>query len=248
MGTLSVRGNRWVVPMTVVCLVLGGMLGIQVHSQQLRGASQVGRQTSAVVDMLTRSAAQVEQQQEEIERLRGLVAEYEKEAAGEKGVARIMQEELHTSRIALGTVAVKGPGVEMELSDSTMRAGGEFGAQDLYVIHDFDLLQIANEMWSAGAEAVSINGQRLLTGSAIACSARLIAINNITIASPYVFKAIGDKDKLMSALNIRDGVLDRLRVLQFPVKLTPKDEVVIPPISVAPKYEHARPLEKEAGR
>lgn len=234
--------------MTVVCLVLGGMLGIQVHSQQLRGASQVGRQTSAVVDMLTRSAAQVEQQQEEIERLRGLVAEYEKEAAGEKGVARIMQEELHTSRIALGTVAVKGPGVEMELSDSTMRAGGEFGAQDLYVIHDFDLLQIANEMWSAGAEAVSINGQRLLTGSAIACSARLIAINNITIASPYVFKAIGDKDKLMSALNIRDGVLDRLRVLQFPVKLTPKDEVVIPPISVAPKYEHARPLEKEAGR
>ena len=234
--------------MTVVCLVLGGMLGIQVHSQQLRGASQVGRQTSAVVDMLTRSAAQVEQQQEEIERLRGLVAEYEKEAASEKGVARIMQEELHTSRIALGTVAVKGPGVEMELSDSTMRAGGEFGAQDLYVIHDFDLLQIANEMWSAEAEAVSINGQRLLTGSAIACSARLIAINNITIASPYVFKAIGDKDKLMSALNIRDGVLDRLRVLQFPVKLTPKDEVVIPPISVAPKYEHARPLEKEAGR
>ena len=248
MGTLSARGNQWVVPMTVVCLVLGGMLGIQVHSQQLRGASQVGRQTSALVDMLTRSAAQVEQQQEEIERLRGLVAEYEKEAAGEKGVARIMQEELHTSRIALGTVAVKGPGVEMELSDSTMRAGGEFGAQDLYVIHDFDLLQIANEMWSAGAEAVSINGQRLLTGSAIACSARLIAINNITIASPYVFKAIGDKDKLMSALNIRDGVLDRLRVLQFPVKLTPKDEVVIPPIAVAPKYEHARPLEKEAGR
>ena len=129
-----------------------------------------------------------------------------------------------------------------------MRAAGEFGAQDVYVIHDFDLLQIANELWCAGAEAVSINGQRLLTDSAIACSARLIEINNVTVATPYVFKAIGDKDNLMSALNIRDGVLDRLRVLQFPVKLTPKDEVVIPPISVAPKYEYAQPVEKEAKR
>ena len=248
MGTLSARGKRWVAPMTVVCLVLGGMLGIQVHSQQLRGASQVGRQTSALVGMLTRNEAQVEQQKEEIELLRGRLAEYETEAASEKGLTRIMQEELHTSRIALGTVAVKGPGVELELSDSTMRAGGDFGAQDVYVIHDFDLLQIANELWCAGAEAVSINGQRLLTGSAIACSARLIEINKITVASPYVFKAIGDKDKLMSALNIRDGVLDRLRVLQFPVKLTPKDEVVIPPISVPPKYEHAQPVEKEAKR
>jgi len=248
MGTLGARGRRWVIPMTVVCLVLGGMLGIQVHSQRLRGASQVGRQTSALVGMLTRNSAQVEQQNEEIERLRGLLTEYEKEAAGEKELARIMQEELHTSRIALGTVAVKGPGVELELSDSTMRAGGNFGEQDVYVVHDFDLLQIANELWCAGAEAVSINGQRLLTGSAIACSARLIEINKITVASPYVFTAIGDKGKLMSALNIRDGVLDRLRVLQFPVKLTPKDEVVIPPISVPPKYEHAQPVEKESKR
>ncbi|HUU53363.1 MAG TPA: DUF881 domain-containing protein [Armatimonadota bacterium] len=232
--------------MTVVCLVLGGMLGVQVHTQQLRGATQVGRQTSALVGMLTRNEAQVEQQQEEIERLRGVLSEYEREAASEKGLTRLMQEELHTTRIALGTVAVKGPGVELELSDSTMRAGGGFGDQDVYVIHDFDLLQVANELWCAGAEAVSINGQRLLAGSPIACSARLIEVNKVTVASPFKFKAIGDRDKLMSALNIRDGVLDRLRVLQFPVKLMPKEEVVIPPISVPPKYEHAQPVGKEA--
>jgi hypothetical protein len=50
---------------------------------------------------------------------------------------------------------------------------------------------------------------------------------------------------MVSALNIRDGVLDRLRVLQFPVKLTPKDVVVVPPIAVTPKYQYARSAAKE---
>jgi uncharacterized protein YlxW (UPF0749 family) len=126
-----------------------------------------------------------------------------------------------------------------------MRESDGSGAQDIYVIHDFDLLQIANELWCAGAEAVSLNGQRLITGSSIACSHSLIAVNGLTIGSPFIFQAIGDRDKLVSALNIRDGVLDRLQVLQFPVKLTPKEAVTIPAISVTPKYTLARPVEKE---
>jgi uncharacterized protein YlxW (UPF0749 family) len=245
MAVLVTGGKRWIIPMTFVCLVLGAMLGIQVHSQQLRGATEVGRQTSALVGMLSRNELQVEQQKQEIEKLRARLAEYEREAASEKGFARLMTEELATSRIALGTVAVRGPGVVLEISDSTMRTSNDFGGADVYVIHDFDLLQIANELWCAGAEAVSLNGQRLITGSAIACSARLIEVNKVTVASPFVFQAIGDKQKLMAALNIRDGVLDRLRVLQFPVKLTPKDEIVIPPISVTPKYDFAQPVKEK---
>ncbi len=244
MAVLVQGGKRWVIPMTFVCLVLGAMLGIQVHSQQQRGATEVGRQTSALVGMLSRNELQVQQQQEEIERLRARLAEYEKEAASDKGFAKIMTEELAASRIALGTVAVRGPGIILEISDSSMRTSNDFGGADVYVIHDFDLLQIANELWCAGAEAVSLNGQRLITGSAIACSARLIEVNKVTVASPFVFQAIGDKEKLMSALNIRDGVLDRLRVLQFPVKLTPSDQITIPPVPVTPKYEFAKPVKE----
>ena len=110
-------GKRWVYPLTLVCLVLGGMLGVQVHTQRARGETPVGRQTSALVSMLTHTESQVEQQREEIELLRARLAEYEEEAANEKGLARLLQEELRASRIALGTVAVKGPGVVIELSD-----------------------------------------------------------------------------------------------------------------------------------
>jgi uncharacterized protein YlxW (UPF0749 family) len=231
--------------MTFVCLVLGAMLGIQLRTQRLRGDTMVGRETSALVGMLARNEQQVTQQQQEIQQLRARLAQYEKEAASEKGLAKLMSQELRTARIALGVVEVKGPGIVLEISDSTMRVDDEPGGLDVYVVHDFDLLRIANELWCAGAEAVSLNDQRLITGSPIACSARLIAVNGVTIGSPFVFHAIGDKDKLVSALNIRDGVLDGLRVLQFPVKLTPKDEVTVPAISVTPKYSYARPVEKE---
>jgi len=240
------RGARnWILPVTAVSLVLGALLGVQVHTQQQRGVTQVGRQTSALIGRLTAAQDQLDKQTEEIERLRGQLSEYEKEAASEKGLVRLMTEELRSTRIALGLLPVTGPGVELELGDSTMRAGDELGGQEVYVIHDFDLVQIANELWAAEAEAVSLNGQRLISGSAITCSARLIKVNNATISSPFTFHAIGNKDNLVSALNIRDGVLDRLRVLQFRVKLTPKDHLVIPPITVGPKYEYAQPVQKE---
>lgn len=240
--------KRWVVPFTLVCLVLGSLLGVQFHTQELRGESQGRRQTTALVERLSQNETQLKEQQGEIERLRTLLSEYEKQASSERGLTKLMTDELHTARIALGMVEVKGPGIVLEVSDSTIKTTDPTGVGDVYVIHDFDLLQIANELWGAGAEAISLNGQRLITGSAIMCSGRLIEVNRVTVASPFVFQAIGDKDKLMSALNIRDGMLDRLRVLQFPVKLTPKSDVVIPPISVTPNYEFTKPVEKKVER
>jgi len=239
------RSKRWGLALAGVCLVLGGLLGVQVHTQKLRGESKVGRQTSALVGMLTTSEAQLDEQRKEIERLRARLAEYEKEAASEKGLMRLMGEELSSSRIALGLFPVKGPGIELELRDSTMRLGGDIGGQEALVIHDYDLLQVANELWAAGAEAISLNGQRLVAESAITCSGRLIEVNNVTIPSPFTFLAIGDRDKLISALNIRGGVLDVLRVVEFQVKLTPKEKIVIPPIAVAPRYKYAQPVMKE---
>jgi uncharacterized protein YlxW (UPF0749 family) len=195
--------------------------------------------------MLTTSQAQLDQHQKEIERLRARVAEYELEVVNERGMARLRNEELQHRQIALGLLPVGGPGIQLVLGDSTMRAGDATEAQDLYVIHDFDLVQITNELWAAGAEAVALNGQRLIPGSAITCSTRLIRVNDVTISAPFTFLVIGNKENLMSALNIRDGMLDRLRVLQFQVELTPMDEIVIPPVAVPPQYQYARPVTEE---
>jgi uncharacterized protein YlxW (UPF0749 family) len=240
-------GKAWTLPVAGVCLVLGALLGIQTHTQQLRGATEVGRRSSALVGMLTNSQAQLEAQAKEIEQLRSQLGEFEREAMGDRGVTQRIYEELQTHRVALGMLPVKGPGVELELGDSTMRRDGvESGSQDIYLIHDYDLREVANELWAAGAEAVSLNGQRLVTGSAIRCSGPLIQVNNTTIPSPFVFFAIGNKDNLNSALNLRDGVLDRLRWAKFQVKVTSKDAVEVPAIAIAPKFRYAKPVVEEA--
>jgi len=220
-------------------------VGVQVRTQALRGETVVGRQTSALVGMLTATQAQVNQQSKEIERLRTQVAKYEKEAASERGLTRLVNEELQNSRIALGLTPVKGPGIELQLGDSTMRPPSTAGPQDIWVIHELDLITLTNELWAAGAEAMALNGQRLGPRSAIKCSGRLIQVDGVTIPSPFTFLAIGDKSRLMSALNIRGGVLDGLRLVQFQVKLTPKDEIVLPPVAIAPKYQYARPVTQE---
>ena len=217
------RGQKqWVLPLTIVCFVLGGLLAVQVRTRQLRGATEVGRQTSALVWMLADSRAQLEKQKEETDRLRSRVAEYEEVAASEKGLVSLMRDELGSGRVALGVVPVQGPGIELVLDDSTMVTGTDMGGQDLFVIHDVYLLQVANELYASGAEAVSLNGHRLVAGSAITCSTRLIKVNDVAISNPFVFLAIGNKDNLVSSLNIRDGFIDFLRRLEINVKLTPK--------------------------
>lgn len=242
MRALWEAGKVWILPVSGVCLVLGALLGVQVHTQELRGSLEVGRRTSALISMLTNAQAQLELQNKEIAQLRAQMAKYEKQAIGQKGAGALIGKELETARMALGLVRLRGPGIELELGDSTLRKGDELGSQDIYVIHDFDLLQVANELWASGAEAIALNGQRLVAGSAIRCAGPLIQVNNTPISSPFRFVAIGDQENMMSALNMRGGVLDPLRWGKFLVKLTPKDNVEVPAVSIGPKFQHARPV------
>ena len=120
-----------------------------------------------------------------------------------------------------------------------------FNLGGLYDIFVEGTLENFSGMRQRGGSEAALNGQRLGPRSAIKCSGRLIQVDGVTIPSPFTFLAIGDKSRLMSALNIRGGVLDGLRLVQFQVKLTPKDEIVLPPVAIAPKYQYARPVTQE---
>jgi uncharacterized protein YlxW (UPF0749 family) len=232
------------VAITAVCLVLGALLGVQVRTEMLRGETAVGRRSNELLVRLATMQAELDNKDEEIAKLRSQITHYERAAADEKGVARLANE-LQKSRIAIGLLPMTGFGVELVVGDSTMDSGSGVGDQEAFVIHDFDLMQIANELWAAGAEAISLNGQRLITGSAITCSGRLIQVNKVTVSGPFTFLAIGNRDNLTSSLNIRDGILDRLRWLKFQVKLTPKEVIVVPAAAIAPKYQYAKPVAQE---
>ena len=124
--------------------------------------------------------------------------------------------------------ALAGEGVIIKMEDSTRDAkAGE--NPNLYVIHDDDILRVINELRAAGAEAISINEQRLTATSEIRCAGATLSVNNVRSAAPFVIKAIGDKNSLSNAITMRGGVNDTLKVWGIQLEISTADNVYIPP-------------------
>ncbi|MEE6272282.1 DUF881 domain-containing protein [Georgenia sp. MJ206] len=98
-----------------------------------------------------------------------------------------------------GSAAVSGPGVVITLDDSRDAIEGVPGSDEGFV-QDLDLQVVATALWSAGAEAVAINGHRLTTLSAIRSAGRAILVDLAPLARPYTIEAVGDPQSLQTGL------------------------------------------------
>jgi uncharacterized protein YlxW (UPF0749 family) len=115
--------------------------------------------------------------------------------AGDVTVEQQLDEQLTQLSSLAGTSAVTGPGVTITVDDAQGSGSGLGG-----VVRDADLQLLANGLWEAGAEAVSIGGQRLTGLSSIRFAGRAITVNYRSLTPPYVVEAIGDPDTLAAKL------------------------------------------------
>jgi len=113
----------------------------------------------------------------------------------------------------------------------------------LFLIHEEDLLKVVNELFAAGAEVVSINGQRMIANTEIRCAGPTILVNGTRIASPYEISAIGSARGLESSLNMRGGIVEMLRAVGIKVNLVKSSKVVIPAFSGASHFDYVEPVE-----
>lgn len=121
------------------------------------------------------------------------------------------EEELKLNNTYLGLTDVSGKGITITLTDNqTVTTDTAVGDISDYVIHDIDLMSIINELKNAGAEAISINEQRIVPTSSIVCIGNVTKINEERIGAPFVIKAIGVQDMLYENLKRPGGYLDEL--------------------------------------
>lgn len=117
--------------------------------------------------------------------------------------------ELAAQRDALapfaGFRAVHGPGLRVELSDSTLRESPTGDPNDL-VVHEQDLQAVVNALWAAGAEAIAINGERITARSAVRCVGNTLLLHGSVHAPPYRVAAIGDPGTLEQGLSLSEDV------------------------------------------
>ena len=125
-----------------------------------------------------------------------------------------------------GTVAARGPGITVTVAD-----GPDADISPSASVQDSDLQMLVNALWSAGAEAIAINGQRLTATTAIRSAGSAILVDLVGVAGPYEVVAVGDQNGLETGL-ARSSAAQQLSALgsQFGIKtsVTRHDELLVP--------------------
>lgn len=143
--------------------------------------------------------------------------EYKTELANVSDASSVAKQEVASYEKALGYTDVQGQGIIITLEDNEYKN-----------IESYDLLVLVNELKLAGAEAISINDERVVSTTDITMiNNRIILVNTRRISGPYIIKAIGDKKYLESAITIKGGYLDEMTANEKTIKYEVQDNILI---------------------
>jgi uncharacterized protein YlxW (UPF0749 family) len=124
-----------------------------------------------------------------------------------------------------GMTDVKGPGITIKLDDASVRM--EDTPLDWLIIHDQDIKIILNELKKAGAQAISINGERVVSMSEQICAGPTILINGNRYSVPYVINAIGNPDHLYETIKMSERIAEMIDY-NIRVEINKSKEITIP--------------------
>ena len=177
---------------------------------------------------------QAELAQKQLEDLR-------KDAASNSEDAKKLETELTELNRLLGYTDITGKGLIITLKDSDSK--GAYTTDS--IIHDLDLVEVINELFNAGADAVSVNGQRIVSSTAISCNGNIVRINNEKIAVPFVIKAIGSPNGLYGTMVRPGGYIELLKDagIKVDIQVIEKNNIVVPKYTGSFQYKYLQNVE-----
>ena len=194
----------------IMCLVL--TIGICVQIKTINSATIGSGKTTAQNELRNevlkfqeryrRALEELEEKQKELDKLT-------KNVSSDDESTVMYSKRLEKLENLLGYNELKGQGIIIEIRDADVTSN-VLNISD-YLVHDKDLLQIVNALVNAGAEAIDINGQRIVFNTGITCIGNVIKINDEKVGTPYVISAIGLPERLYGALTMPGGYLSILR-------------------------------------
>lgn len=215
--------------LTIICFFLGLLLVAQFRAQRVTGNSLLPPSNAdrlVIISSLVQNNARL---REEMEALEEQLNEYQQVTG--RTVLESLVLELNKVRIINGLVEVSGPGVEVSLD-------GPIGV--------LDMQDLINELRNAGAEALTINGERLTLYSAIASPENgVMAVNGTRLSRPYVLQTIGDPETMKTALLRRGGLIAVLErnYENLAVSVVKRDRMVLPVYKEEVEFVYASPVE-----
>jgi uncharacterized protein YlxW (UPF0749 family) len=225
--------RRSIIALFFTLMLLGFLVATQARVQESRGKDLEKQSLEELTTLVGTLARENERLQAELTRLEILVldAKY----AGQSDADLLSEQRLNLGALRLATGAVRGhgPGIRIVLGDRESQ------------LDAYDLGQLLNELRSAGAEALMVNGARLTYRSALRQAESRVFLDNTLLALPYVIDAIGPPQDLESSLVMAGGVALSLQGRPgVSVDLGRVDRIEVPP-SYQPAPTFARPFVEE---
>ncbi len=229
-------------------LLIGLLLAVQWHSATQNTTQPASR--DATRQQVSASIVRFEQEQtdlkQQVGQLRAELNSLQQQSAASQGSLGNAQKMLMQQQIEAGLVPLHGPGVIVTFDDSKVTNIPNSEDPAHYIIHEYDLRDGVNTLLGAGAEAISLNGERLVSNSSIYCVGTTIIVNSTRLSPPYVVNAIGNPQMLQDALQNSANLskfLQRKALYEVQMTVLPADDVQVPEYKNAPTFKYATPIE-----
>lgn len=211
----------------VMCLVL--TCGIVIQLNTIENATlSVGSsfEESELRDQVLRWKDKYDATYLNLERAEEELEKQRQEASKRNDNSTNIEEELRLNNVLLGVTEVSGQGVIIKLEDS------------IDLVHDLDIITIISELKNAGAEAICVNDQRIVSTTAITCDGNVILINGQKIGTPFTILAIGHSESLLGALARPGGYIELLNEDGVNAEIRKSNNITIPKFSgvITSKY------------
>lgn len=236
-----INENRGKLAILIVSILLGIIISTMIKSNlesyvpiTLLELENIDKEIKATIKELNELEDVIEDKKDELQALKDLT--YNDETIVDK-----LNTSLTLNKMISGKLSLEGPGIVIKMYDNQEE---EIVGQDVNddVIHDVDVLNIINDLRVAGAEAISINGERVISFSEIKCRGPVIGINGISIGTPFIIRAIGDTKLLMASVNAPGTYGDVLKNYGIGFEPEEKDDIYIPAYSGNFIFQYAKPV------
>ena len=144
------------------------------------------------------------------------INEYEEKMQSNTETKELINKELSEAKTNFGLTDVEGEGIIITLTDTDVAS---YDAEDI--------LELVNDLREAGAEAISINGERIINTTSITCDGNVILINGNKISSPFEIRAIGSQEALLGAIQRPGGYLEELENCGLVASIEKKEDITI---------------------
>lgn len=229
----------------IVCIFLGIIIALQykIFQDSLAGGDSLFKKQTDLTNELFVLKEEKEQLMTELDEVRATLQAIEESASQDNAIIKNLTDTVRDYEILAGVTNVAGEGIVVTIDNPSV---DQTTSSDINLVNYYDeILKVVNDLNAAGAEAISINEQRVITKTEIRAAGTSINVNFVPQTTPLVIKAIGKKDALEGALSIRYGQIERLRSANLLVDVKVLDEVIIPRYHGLIDFEYVETIKDE---